>query len=509
MYLDFYHLKQVPFPLTPDPACLFLSPSHRKALAAITYGVEARQGFVLITGAAGVGKTMILRAYLAQVHAAQLKTIFIPHAPVAFPDLLTTLCRAFGLEATSEHLLEMHTQCQQLLLEEYRQGRNIAILLDDAQRMSVATLEQLRLLSNLETTTEKLVQIVLVGQPELEQTLQQYALRQVAQRIAVRATIVPLTAAESVAYIRHRFATVAPPGRPVFTPRALKCIAREAKGVPRGLHLLCTKALVTGCDVRQHPITARLARAVIAEYTGAPPSRRWHRGLTAAMGLILVAGGLWFALRDHLLRAVPGSAQPFSQAGTQVPLHSQEPHPVGASLQQPVGSIAVSPLRPVALPIPPPSESPSSVPGTRQARAGGREAASAPSAAEAPSPSVGKPAGGNPPAHVAVATAQQAFPPHMGETPPARLPRTVIIKPGDSVWKLATVTYGFVDAQLLKRIKAQNPHLKNLDGIPIGGTLLLPVLEEAPAPASTVDHARGNRAKISSAMPGDPLRPRP
>jgi len=286
MYRDFYQLKHAPFPLTPDPACLFLSPSHRQALAAITYGVEARQGLVLITGVAGVGKTLILRAYLARRHPAPLKTIFIPHAPVAFPELLTTLCRALGLEATSEDRVELQTQCQQRLLEEYRHGRNIAILLDDAQRMAVATLEQLRLLANLETTTEKLVQIVLVGQPDLEQTLQQYALRQVAQRIAVRATIVPLTGAESVAYIRHRLAPVAPPGRPIFTRGALTCLVREAKGVPRRLHFLCTKALVTGCSVRQHPITARLARAVIAEHTGAPPSPRCHRGFTAAAGLI-------------------------------------------------------------------------------------------------------------------------------------------------------------------------------------------------------------------------------
>src|SRR6266704_2500373 len=200
MYLDFYHLKQVPFHITPDPAFLFLSPSHQKALASITYGVAERQGFVLITGEVGVGKTTILRAYLDQVNPLQLKTIFIPNAHVAFPELLT----------------------------------------------------------NLEVATEKLVQIVLVGQPELEQQLRQYALRQVAQRIVIRTTIVPLTDAESFAYIHNRLAKVALPGRPVFTRGALKRIVREAQGVPRLLNILCTQALVTGFGIRQHPITARL-----------------------------------------------------------------------------------------------------------------------------------------------------------------------------------------------------------------------------------------------------------
>jgi len=491
MYLDFYHLKHAPFPLTSDPACLWLSPSHRKALAALTYGVEARQGFVLITGVAGVGKTMILRAYLAQVHPAQLKTIFIPHAPVAFPDLLTTLCRAFGLEAPSAHRVEMQTQCQQRFLEEYRHGRNIAILLDDAQRMSVATLEQLRLLANLETTTEKLVQIVLVGQPELEQTFQQYALRQVAQRIAVRATIVPLTAAESVAYIHERLATVALPGRPVFTRGALKCIVRAAQGVPRRLHILCTQALVTGYSVRQHPITARLARAVIADCPGAHPAPRWPRGLAASAGLILVAGGLWLALRGPLPRAaVPESVQTFSPAGPQASRRFQEPAPVPPSLEHPLVSAAVPPGRPVELSTPPPSGGPSSVAPPLQAAEGGQETAASPSAGEGTSPAAAQPAGETQPATVAAATATPAFPPQRGETTPAHLPRTVIIKRGDSVWKLATGTYGFVDAPLLKRIKAQNPHLKNLAGLTIGDTLVLPVLEETLTPSNTGESSR-------------------
>jgi general secretion pathway protein A len=496
MYLDFYHLKQAPFHVTPDPAFLFLSPSHQKALASITYGVEARQGLVLITGEVGVGKTTILRAYLEQVNAAQLKTIFISNANVTYPELLKTMYRAFGLEITSEPLFEMSTQFHQLLCEEYRQGRNIVIIIDEAQLMPLETLEQLRLLSNLEIATDKLVQIVLVGQPELEQKLQQYALRQVAQRIVVRATIVPLTAGESVAYIRHRLAKVALPGRSVFTRGALKYIVHEAQGVPRLLNILCTNALLTGFGVRQHRITARLARAVIADFTGMKPSPRWHVGLAAAAGILLMAGGVWFSLRGHFLQAVPRSLQTFSQARTQAPLPLQESPPMPSSLRQPLSSATLPPLDPVEPLGPPPSTDSSSMSRTLQAGGGGQEAASSPSALEANSPSPAPQAGEHQSDNDAGTPERQVVLPHRVETTPVRLPRTVIIKPGDSVWKLAMETYGFVDEPLLKRIKAQNPHLKHLGGLIVGDTLRLPVFEETPAPASTVDLAEGSRARI-------------
>jgi hypothetical protein len=290
---------------------------------------------------------------------------------------------------------------------------------------------------------------------------------------------------------------VALPGRPVFTRGALKRIVREAQGVPRLLNILCTQALVTGFGVRQHPITARLARAVIADFTGVQPSPRWHLGLAASAGLILVAGGLWLSLRGYLLRAVvPGSTQTFSQASPQAPLRSQEPLPVRPNLQQPMVSAAAPPHRPVEPPTPPPSGDPSSAPHSLQAGDVGREAESSPSAGEANNPSAAQPAGETQPANVAVATETQTLPPQMGETTPVRLPRTVIIKRGDSVWKLAMVTYGFVDEQLLKRIKMQNPHLKNLEGLPIGDKLVLPVLEDPPTPARAVDLAKGPLARI-------------
>ena len=269
------------------------------------------------------------------------------------------------------------------------------------------------------------------------------------------------------------------PGRPVFTRGALKRLVRAAHGVPRLLNSLCTQALVTGCGMRQHPITPHLARAVVsAECPGATPTPRWPLGLATAAGLLLVTGGIWLALRGPLHRAAgPESAQPLASAGTQVPRHAQEPLAVSPSLRPPLGSTAVPPHGTSELPTPLPSGGPASVPPSPPTGEVSREAAASPSAEEATSPSAATPVGEHRPAPVAGAPETQAFPPQREETTSARLPRIIIIKRGDSVWKLALGTYGFVDAHLLKRIHAQNSHLKNLDVIPIDAKLVLPELE--------------------------------
>ena len=477
MDLDFYQLKHDPFPGTPEPAYLFLSPSHQQALAAITSGVTERHGFVLIMGVGGAGKTTILRAYLAQEHPAQLKILVIANAQVTFPELLTTLCQACGLETTGLDRFTLQTRLQQFLLEEYRQGRNMALLIDDAHRMPLATLDELWLLANLDIAAAKVVQIVLFGQPELEQRLHRYALRHIAQRIAVRTTIAPLTPAESYAYIREGLAHAALPGRPIFTRGALTCLVRAAHGIPRLLSSLCTQALVMGGDLRQRPITARLARAVVrAACPEAIPARQWPRGLAVAAGVLLVTGGLWFTLRGSLPRAIgPESPQPAPSVGTPAPQHVPQPRTVSPSPQPPLDNPAIPPRETSELPGPLYSGGPVSVPPSQPTGEAPQEAASAPGPGETTGPSTAAPGGERQPAPVAGVPETQ---PQREENTAARLPRSVIIKRGDSVWKLALETYGFVDATILRLIRAQNPHLKNLDVIPVDTTLVLPSLEQ-------------------------------
>ena len=480
MYLDFYQLKHAPFPSTPEPAHLFLSPSHQQAITAITSGVEERHGFVLITGAGGVGKTMILRAYLAQEHPAQLTTLVIANPQVTFPALLTTLCQACGLETTGLDRFAMQTELQQYLLAAYRQGRNVAVLIDDAHRMPLTTLEQLWLLANLDIAAPKLIQIVLFGEPELEQRFHRYALRHIAQRIAIRATIVPLTKAESHAYIRQGLARAAMPGRPVFTRGALTCLVRAAHGVPGRLTSLCTQALVTGCRMRQRPITTRLARAVVrAEGPGAPPTPRWLLGLATAAGILLATGGIWLTLRGPLQPAPgPESPPPLAPAGAQLPQPAQEPLTVSPSLQPSLDNTAVPTHDTHAEPTPLPSAGPAPIPSSPATDEVNREAAPTPDVGETPSPPAATPAGEPQPAPDTRTTETQALPPGKEDTTSAHLPRTVVIKRGDSVWKLALETYGFVDAALLQRIHEHNPQLKNLDVIPLDAKLVLPELTQ-------------------------------
>src|SRR5712691_4722778 len=288
MYVDFYALKKAPFHITPDPAFLFLSPSHKAALGALVYGIEARQGFVALIGEVGLGKTTILRSYLERVDPAHLKTIYIFNANVSFSALLQTICRECGLAISTEDVFDTVNRLQQVLIEEYHQGRNVALIVDEAQHIPLETLEHLRMLSNLETSTQKLMQMVLVGQPEFEAKLNDYALRQLKQRVVIRATIAPLTAKESLEYIAHRLAKVRLTDAPIFTRGALRQIIKHAKGTPRVLNILCSSALIQGFGDRQHHISARIAKQVIADYRGKRSRWLWRRwmALTGATALL-------------------------------------------------------------------------------------------------------------------------------------------------------------------------------------------------------------------------------
>ncbi len=292
MYQNFYHLKKEPFHITPDPEFLFLSPSHKQALGSIVYGVKNRKGFIVITGEVGVGKTTILRSYLEGVTKEKTKVIYIFNASVTFPNLLRTIYRELGLLPKTEDVVEMLNDLYQILMEEYKQGNTVLLIVDEAQNMPMRTLENLRMLSNLETSKEKLLQIVLIGQSEFEHIIDQYNLRQLKQRIAIRSTIVPFTRKESTAYIKHRLAKAANNGSPVFTSRALKRIVKEANGIPRNLNILCDNALITGFGYKMRPVSSKVVNEVVTDFNGEqePSLLKWMIGSAAAA---LFIGGLF------------------------------------------------------------------------------------------------------------------------------------------------------------------------------------------------------------------------
>lgn len=296
MYLNFYQLKNEPFNVTPDPAFLFLSTGHKEALASIVYAVENRKGFMSITGEVGVGKTTILRSYIKEIDPERLKTIYIFNANVSFKGLLKTIYDELEIEPEADEVFEMVNYLQQILIREYKKGNNFVIIIDEAQNMPSETLENLRMLSNLETSTDKLIQILLIGQPEFEKMLEQTNLRQLKQRIAVRSALSPLTKQESIAYIRHRLAIVDADDAGVFTKGAIKLIIKKAKGIPRILNILCDNALITGYGYQQRPVTGRAVREVIADFEGKRkfPVLRWEFALSMAFVLLIGGAFLFF-----------------------------------------------------------------------------------------------------------------------------------------------------------------------------------------------------------------------
>ena len=292
MYLNFYNLKKEPFHITPDPEFLFLSPSHKEALGSIIYGIEQKKGFVVIIGAVGVGKTTILRSYLDSVDKQHLKIIYIFNARLTFEELVKTIYQELGIEIETDDIFEMVNNLYKVLIDEYSQGNSVVLVIDEAQNVPLDTLESLRMLSNLETPKDKLIQIVLVGQPEFVERLNIDKLSQLKQRIAIRSTILPLSKAESFSYIEHRLLKSGTHSKAVFTQDALESICKKARGIPRTINILCDNALITGFGYQQKPVPAKIVREVIQDIEGqrrqSIPRRHLAWGLAVIISIVAV-----------------------------------------------------------------------------------------------------------------------------------------------------------------------------------------------------------------------------
>ena len=321
MYTAFYELKQEPFHVTPDPEFLFPSPSHKEALAAIIYGIEQRKGFVAITGEVGVGKTTILRSYLDFADRKDLKLIYIYNSALSFEDLVTTLLQELGIPERPPSTFQAVTRLHEELIEIYRKNQTVVLIIDEAQNMPVETLESLRMLSNLETVTEKLIQIMLIGQPEFDEMLQQHRLRQLRQRIAIHARIGALNLEDSIAYLEHRLNKVALGTKPVFTKNALRLVAKASQGIPRNLNILSDNALITGFGYQVRPVNTKIVKEVLTDRQIGRVERqpawrpiKWYSAAAAATAAAALA--IFFVLRANITDrsedahagAAPGSA---------------------------------------------------------------------------------------------------------------------------------------------------------------------------------------------------------
>ena len=342
MYLNFYGLNKEPFSITPDPDFIFLSPSHKEALAAIIYGVEKRKGFVQISGEVGVGKTTILRTYLDQHADGRLRTVYLFNPNLTFPALLKTVCHELGFYPVTEDPDGMLRDLHMFLIREYREGGNMALVIDEAQNVPEATLEGLRMLSNLETSTDKLIQIVLSGQPEFDETLNRHELRQLKQRIAVRATIAPLDAHESADYIRHRLARAGGRER-LFSPGALTTIIRRSQGIPRLMNILCDNALITSFGNQKREVEPDVAREVIRDFDGKKRAiPRLRLSFLAVLIIFATAAFGWFSLESsdggklRTDKTLPASSVKQAAIRLTMPARLEAPQPEAAGKVFPV-----------------------------------------------------------------------------------------------------------------------------------------------------------------------------
>jgi type II secretory pathway predicted ATPase ExeA len=266
MYKKFFGLKENPFNVNPDPRYLFLTHHTQEAMACLTYGIETRKGFIMLTGEVGTGKTTLINKLLEWLHKERVSTAFVFNPRLSVSQFFDFMMADFGIHCESRQKGQMLLKLNQWLLERYQAGERAVLIVDEAQNLSPQMLEEIRLLTNLETSTEKLLQIVLAGQPELEQKLNQPQLRQLRQRITLRAKTRQLTLDETQGYIQERLRIAGAENVELFSPEAVVAVHRYARGIPRVTNLLCEHALVSSFVDQRNPIPPEIVEEVARDF---------------------------------------------------------------------------------------------------------------------------------------------------------------------------------------------------------------------------------------------------
>ena len=317
MYTSFFGLQEKPFAITPDPRYLYLSERHAEALAHLLYGINEAGGFIQLTGEVGTGKTTVIRSLLEQLPGhAEVALILNPRVTPA--EFLLTICEELHIpvpEAGKGSTKTLMDLLGRYLLETHARGRRVVLIVDEAQNLSAQTLEQVRLLTNLETATTKLLQIILIGQPELRVLLDQPDLRQLAQRITGRYHLSPLSADEAAGYVKHRM-RVAGATAEAFTPGALREIFRLSGGIPRVINVMCDRALLGAFTREDHRVGASYIRQAASEVYGRPVPAPWLKWATtgAVVAAIALAGvGAWMFM-SHRSTATASAPEAREQA---------------------------------------------------------------------------------------------------------------------------------------------------------------------------------------------------
>ena len=326
MYTDFFGLNEKPFSITPDPRYLFMSERHGEALAHLVYGVTESGGFILLTGEVGTGKTTLVRTLLLNRMPSNADVAVVMNPQLSVVEFLATICEELHIDvghnrgsikaqtdALNRHLLAAHAE-----------GRRTILVVDEAQNLSPAVLEQVRLLTNLETAKQKLLQIILIGQPELRELLARTDLRQLAQRITGRYHLEPLTREETAQYIEHRLKVAGAVGE-VFDKGARNAAFRLSNGVPRLINVICDRALLGAYSVNSRRVNGRLVRRAAAEVRGETAEAGWLRpmfGAAAIAGVAVIALSLWSYVREDIETSPPIEAQAADVAAALEPRES-------------------------------------------------------------------------------------------------------------------------------------------------------------------------------------------
>lgn len=402
MYADFFNLREMPFSITPDPAYLYLSARHQEALGHLLYGTGQYGGFVQLTGEVGTGKTTVVRTLLEQkLEGVEVAMVHNPRQSER--EFVQTLCDELRVDypRTGEPSLKTLVDAlNQHLLRNHAAGKRTVVIIDEAQNLAPGVLEQVRLLTNLETHKEKLLRIMLVGQPELSDLLARPELRQLASRVTARYHLTPLEEDETAEYVRHRL-RVAGTQEPLFTPEAILEIQRQTRGIPRLINVLCDRALLGAYGQHQRQASAEVVRSAAAEvlgpYSGARVERRaggfnrfldrrhggglphlslsWYEGLLIALALMIAGALIYQTVSGWMAPELPAQAA----AG---PAPAEAPRPAAsAALPAPVVTAPAVPAS--AAPAPAPAPAPSASASAQDDSAMRRVFAGAPTLAEA------------------------------------------------------------------------------------------------------------------------------
>jgi len=445
MFLDFYQMREQPFGVTPDPRFLFLGQSHREALASLFYGIEADRGFTALIAHPGLGKTTLTFQLLEKLQRTT-RTVFLFQTQCSSRELFHYVLNDLGVDASGMDMVSMHNKLKEILARERLAGRRFVLAIDEAQNLDPSVLETIRLLSNFETSRAKLLQILLIGQPQLARKLADPALVQLEQRIAVFARLQPFGPEDTARYITHRLQVAGYSGGPLLTPGALQIITDRSQGIPRNINSLCFSALSLGCAMGRKRIDAEIIREVVADlnveslnkpvlthratrvpatagpvlsYRTKTKSRlgRWALGTASLAASIAAAGAFLTYSPDRIGR--------FWQAKTEA---SSTVYKSSASTESSLEAIPVSKL------IPSPAAEVDEIPG--------------------------------------VTPLQSTLPSNDSET------FTVVVRSGETLRMIARHTLGQDSGKIIEQIEKLNPAVTDPDHIEAGQEIRLPKLSK-------------------------------